>query len=337
MASLDSPREATDYHGSSHVPNGLALPRTYSPHEGTFARRLFRATCEAAYTLILNPLNNPARFEQVFSLSLLGRDRAKIIAHLGDRLAGQATDDLDYWQAPLIHIRGAGTHYPRRDLNGALLPKKPTHHLGIIGPQRLALLAHAQRDSITTDMTVEIAGFEGEWLDPYDVQGYLEEKGVFMGPRVSYVEMEVGERFPDSTSLSTLSSSPPSVVTPPDAPRYRAADPMNMYDNPMQWSDFTDADMAAAGFSSGMQQLGGAGSGAWMNPMQQGGIVKGFDAGGAAALGQSGVLDVPLPTSNPALLDPLASREFAKKMIVDVTKFVQGMCALLFSVASASC
>lgn len=337
MAANDSPPETTDYHGSSHIHNELALPRTFSSHESTFARRLFRATCEAAYTLVLNPSRNPARFEKVFKLSLLGRDRAKIIANLGNRLSEVAHEDLDYWQAPLIHIGGAGTHYPRRDGYGRLLPKKPSYHIGIIGPQRFALLDHAQRDGITTDMTVEIAGFEGEWFDPYDVQGYLEEKGVFIDPRVSYAEMEVDERFPDSTSLSTLSSSPPSVVTPPDAPRYRTADPMQMYDNTMQWSDFTDADMAAAaGLPSDMQQLGGAGSGAWMNPMPQGGMIKGFDAAGSAALGQSGMLDVPIPTSNPAMVDPLSgptllspSREFAKKMIVDVAKFVQGMCAPL--------
>ena len=36
-----------------------------------------------------------------------------------------------------------------------------------------------------------IEGFEGEWFDPYDIEGYLAEKGMHVDPTASFAEVEV--------------------------------------------------------------------------------------------------------------------------------------------------
>ena len=199
--------------GSHSIPLSLKPPITYSFQETSIARRLHRACAETAYSLICDPTRKPADFERIFRLSLLGRDRTKIAASLKSILDRGPHEDLDFWEAPLIHVGGAGTHYPRRDAFGNLLPRKNTRNIGLIGPQTLALLQDDSRASITADMTVELAGFEGEWLDPHDVQGYLEEKGIFIDPTASFAEAEIVEC--PHTSNTSSSASLTSPQTPP--------------------------------------------------------------------------------------------------------------------------
>lgn len=90
-------------------------PKSYSSQETTFARRLHRACLENAYQLVLDPLRNPGRYHKVFKLSLMGRERSKILAGLRMILNRGPHEDLNFWEAPLIHVGGAGTHYPPRD------------------------------------------------------------------------------------------------------------------------------------------------------------------------------------------------------------------------------
>lgn len=149
----------------------LSPPLTYSFQETTFGRRLHRACMESGYGLLLDPTKKPTTVERVFKLSLMGRDRAKLTQAMKEMLARGPHEELDFWGSPLIHVGGAGTHYARRDAFGNLLPKKVTQSIGLIGPQALALLENAARDQIGIDMTVDLAGYEGEWFDPYDVQG----------------------------------------------------------------------------------------------------------------------------------------------------------------------
>lgn len=90
-------------------------PRTFSFQESTFARRLHRASLERGYQLLLNPDTRPATCERAFRLSLLGRSRIKVLNAIKTILDRGPHEELDYWDAPLIHVGGAGTHYPPRD------------------------------------------------------------------------------------------------------------------------------------------------------------------------------------------------------------------------------
>ncbi|EMF14011.1 uncharacterized protein SEPMUDRAFT_61970 [Sphaerulina musiva SO2202] len=183
------PQEIPEY---PSIPASPTPPRTYSFQETTFGRRLHRAALEQGYQLLLNPQRRPATYDRVFRLSLMSRSRDKVLAHMKMMLERGPHESLDQ-DTPLIHVGGAGTHYPRRRAFGHLSssPKDSCWHMGIIGPQNLALLENAAKDNIAVDMTVEIAGFEGEWLDPYDVEGYLEEKGILLDPASSFAAVEV--------------------------------------------------------------------------------------------------------------------------------------------------
>nr|POF17003.1 hypothetical protein CFP56_57819 [Quercus suber] len=189
------------------IPHSLTPPRSYSFHETSFARRLHRAGLEAGFHLLLNRTRRPKCYERVFQLSLLGRSREKLIASLKSVLDRGPQDSLDFWEAPLIHIGGAGTHYQRGSQFGVVQPKSPSYHIGLIGPQTLATLENAARDNLSTEMTVDIAGFEGEWLDPYDVAGYLEEKGIYLDPWSTVAQAEVTE-WPASPAVVSKMFSP---------------------------------------------------------------------------------------------------------------------------------
>jgi hypothetical protein len=301
------------------VPGSLSPPMTYSFQETSIARRIHRACAEAAYQLILDPRRRPAEYERIFRLTLLGRSREKIAASLKSILDRGPHEDLDFWGAPLIHIGGAGTHYPRRDQYGNLVPIKPIQNVGIIGPQTLALLENATRDQISTDMTVQLAGFEGEWFDPYDVQGYLEEKGIFIDPTSSFTEAEIIEWPQNSGGGSTPTSVPPG--TPPAAmPSPGRSTPLtgtqiekmiNEADADLgQWNDFSNMQLTAVGYSD-------AASGSWMNFMQPGEGINPIPQQTQAPAWEMN----PTFTSNKSSMSPQPRR---KNVIIDVSKFVKG-------------
>lgn len=213
------PQEIPQY---PSIPASPTPPRTYSFQETTFGRRLHRAALEQGYQLLLHPQRRPATYDRVFRLSLMSRSREKVLAHMKMMLERGPHESLDQ-DTPLIHVGGAGTHYPRRRAFGRFssssVPQQQQQqqeekkgscwHMGIIGPQNLALLENAAKENIAVDMTVEIAGFQGEWFDPYDVEGYLEEKGIVLDPASSFAAVEVllplsrhasGSRTPHSSS-----------------------------------------------------------------------------------------------------------------------------------------
>ncbi|PPJ51532.1 hypothetical protein CBER1_09208 [Cercospora berteroae] len=165
-------------------------PRTYSFAETTFARRLHRATAEQAYKLLHEYDKRPTTYKRSFRLSLMSRDRETLIKMTREILARGPRELFDQ-ETALIHVGGAGTHFPKRDAFGRLQPKPQTWHVGIVAPQKLALLEDAVKGNITVNMTVDIAGFEGEWFDPYDVEGYLAEKGIHIDPLASFAVAEV--------------------------------------------------------------------------------------------------------------------------------------------------
>jgi hypothetical protein len=174
----------------------LPLPKTYSFQERTLARRLHRACLEAAYHLLLDPSRRPQTFERVFKLSLLSRDRVRMAASIKQILSRGLDEPLDFWDAPTLHIGGAGTHYPdrQRQRSGGLPQReKAKFNLGVVGPQMLNLLENVVQSRPAAEVSVEIEGFEGEWFDPYDIEGYLESRGIHIDPMVSFVEAEIDQ------------------------------------------------------------------------------------------------------------------------------------------------
>jgi hypothetical protein len=180
---------------------------TYSHDEVTFARRLTRASLETGFHLLSGANLRPAALNYVFKLSLPYlnldelRDRFKVL------LARSTEEDLDSWDTPFIHLGGAGTHYPKKDKHGNVVPVPNSWTVRNIGPPRAKLVrAESSVDpSQNHDLHIDLTGFEGEWFDAHDVQGYLEEeKGCHIDPKDSFAEVSIeaeDEETPDTATM----------------------------------------------------------------------------------------------------------------------------------------
>lgn len=186
------------------LPTDLPLPTTYSFGETSFARYLHRKGIEKGVQLLLDPACPPNTYNRLFKLSLVSRDRAKLTAALRDMLDWDVDRALGFSSGPFVHVGGAGTHYPHKDRFGVRRPKIESYNVGLVGLQTHAMLD--TRNDMSADITVDIAGFEGEWLDPYDVEGYLEEMGMAINPMSSFAEVEISD-YP-STPESMCTPSP---------------------------------------------------------------------------------------------------------------------------------
>ncbi|KAF1851507.1 uncharacterized protein K460DRAFT_36250 [Cucurbitaria berberidis CBS 394.84] len=169
---------------------------TYSFDETTFARRLTRASLEAGFQLLSSVNPRPAAINYVFKLSLSFLTREELRTRLKAMLSRGVNEELDWWETPFIHLGGAGTHYPRRDASGHIIPIKNSWTARQIGPfeKRLMRLENVQ-DGRWEDLDdVDLIGFEGEWFDAYDVQGYLEDKYTCrIDPKSSFAECLIEE------------------------------------------------------------------------------------------------------------------------------------------------
>ncbi|KAF2112040.1 hypothetical protein BDV96DRAFT_167888 [Lophiotrema nucula] len=172
----------------------LTTPWTYSHDETTFARRLTRAALETGFHLLSSANLRPAALNYVFKLSLpymsldALRERFKVL------LARGTDEDLDSWDTPFIHLGGAGTHYPRKDASGNTIAIPNAWNVRSIGlpPVKLIRAENAEDPSKSHDLSIDLTGFEGEWFDAHDVQGYLEdEKGCHINPKDSFAEVLV--------------------------------------------------------------------------------------------------------------------------------------------------
>ena len=315
---------------TTSIPNSLSPPLTYSFQETSIARRIHRACVEMAYHVILDPARRPADIERIFRLSLLGRDRVKIAASLKTVLDRGPHEDLDFWESPLIHVGGAGTHYPHRDPYGNLVPRKKLVNVGIIGPQNLALLENAARDKISTELTVELAGYEGEWFDPYDVQGYLEEKGIFIDPSSSFAEADIVE-WGHMSNQGSIFSTYADPQTPPLAVSRERSTPLTETQvqklvseadaDLSQWNDYTNMQLTAVGYSD-------AQSGSWMNFVQPGqSIINSVPQTSASTNWEGLTMDLSPDTTSIAQSwgsQPHSPGPRRKSVIIDVSKFVKG-------------
>ncbi|KAK5121366.1 hypothetical protein LTR85_005532 [Meristemomyces frigidus] len=320
----------------------LPPPKTYSFQETSFGRRLHRACLEAGYYLLLDPTRRPQTYERVFRLSLMGREKSKITAALRAMLARGPHESLDFWEAPLIHVGGAGTHYPRRDQFGNQQPRKSSYNLGLVGPQTLALLEDAARNNLSTDMTVEISGYEGEWFDPYDVQGYLEEKGIHIDPSSSFAEAEIEDVPTTPDSVTTLSSGQSPVTPLADFPLMEPPATFNIEQqlelslhegntDTIKWDELMDTNFSGVGYSDAL-------TGSWMNFIEPGQGVNGvdtqttttlpstdWDTTGAAELMQSSAMAAfESSTSFKPSYQPAKAQSRKRSVIIDVSKFIKG-------------
>ncbi|KAH7390827.1 hypothetical protein DE146DRAFT_144541 [Phaeosphaeria sp. MPI-PUGE-AT-0046c] len=195
---------------------------TYSHDETTFARRLNRAALEAGFHLLSTANIRPSRLNFVFKLSLPYLTLEQLRARFRMMLSRSIHEDLDFWETPFIHLGGAGTHYPRKDANGHIVPKKNNWTVRQIGPveKRMVRVENVADGRCEYLSDIDLTGFEGEWFDAYDVQGYLEEQwSCRLDPKSSFAECLVDDDGEDEQGFdmagrrsSGESHSPPSLT-----------------------------------------------------------------------------------------------------------------------------
>lgn len=203
---------------------------TYSHDETTFARRLARAAFEAGYHLLSVANQRPATINRVFRLWVPQVSVEELRQNFKALLARGVHEDLESWDSPFPHIGGAGTHYPRKDAQGNSVTTTNEWTCKRIGPASSTMIRieNSKDPSKNREMNVDLTGFEGEWFDAYDVEGYLEqEKGCHIDPKMSFAEVLIDDDFdedPDSPKkeyfFNSLKGGGPlhSPPTPPPPP-----------------------------------------------------------------------------------------------------------------------
>jgi hypothetical protein len=151
---------------------------TYNHDESTFARRLIRSTLERGFQLLNHAHVRPSRLNYVFRLCLPYLTLDQLRTRFKRMLSLHANEDFDLWETPFIHLGGAGTHYPRKDINGNIMPRRNTWTIKPMGPleKRVVRMENVTDGRWEFINNMDLSAFDGEWFDAYDVQGYLEEK-----------------------------------------------------------------------------------------------------------------------------------------------------------------
>ncbi|TAQ85600.1 hypothetical protein B7494_g6079 [Chlorociboria aeruginascens] len=170
-------------------PQQLPLPSTHSYNELSFARRIHRGATERAFRLITS--KSPAaekRIKEVFGFRLLYETREDIERQLRKIMAKTTKESLQDWRQPFVHLGGAGTHYPTND--GDIDEFMPKFRTGLsMGPFEEAI-SEAQTN-LQDDLRITFPGFEGEFFDANDVEGYIRGRGLDIPPAADFVTADL--------------------------------------------------------------------------------------------------------------------------------------------------
>lgn len=161
---------------------------TYSLDEITFSRRLRRRSLEAGLYILSSSKVARSKLEYIFRLTLPFLSLDQIREHFRQTLQSGLSDSLEIQGIPFKHIGGAGTHFRtgrERSWNPWAVGPPPPPYMNKNGVFYVCTHSAGLDPSLVMDMT----GYEGEWFDPSDVEGYLEqEKGCRIDPQASFAE-----------------------------------------------------------------------------------------------------------------------------------------------------
>ncbi|KAL6171247.1 hypothetical protein ACJQWK_04184 [Exserohilum turcicum] len=195
------------------LPNKSLDPiKTYGFEETTFARRLARTTAEVALHLLTSFNISPVRIDFIFRLFLAYHTVDQLRERFQNVISRNIDEDLDWWDSPFIHLGGTGTHYPRRDAAGNVLQIKNGWTIEQLGLANKRVHKVQSTEDGRGHLTgVDLHGFEGEWFDSHDVQGYLEERyACRLNPRSTFAECLIDIEEDEPTGSHTSTSRQPS-------------------------------------------------------------------------------------------------------------------------------
>ncbi|TEY32855.1 hypothetical protein BOTCAL_0711g00040 [Botryotinia calthae] len=207
---------SNDFLQSFYPYAAVPLPTTHSYFELSFARRVHRATVEHGYKLLTMPNPPKKRFERAFGYCLQYETKEECIARFQRVLNNSSKESLHEWRYPLVHLGGSGTYYPNQDsdTDNEIMPKFRTGFS--MGPFPTACTPLLE--NISPNMKCTLPGFEGEFFDPNDVEGYLRGHGFDLQPGADYitgqVELEVSPDAHSPGTTNTDSVFPPTPRSP---------------------------------------------------------------------------------------------------------------------------
>lgn len=205
----------------------LPPPVTYSSTESTFSRRLQRRSLEKAYFVMTDKNVPDFIVSKLFKFTFCYSSPEQIVERLKYLLAKSDQEDLEFWQAPMIHMGGSGTHF--RDGNETDNAQEMQEYvLRSIGPQPLIRSEVLVDPCTSPEVMIGLSGFEGEWFDASDVERYLLSKGMRIGSDNLFAEIDVSvasspQLRPQSPSFTAGSAQSSSRMTG-HSPRTPAAD-----------------------------------------------------------------------------------------------------------------
>lgn len=165
------------------------VPYMNNLQEPSFARRLKRSCFEYGCRLLADPACDPETLLRVFRLALGTSSRKLILSRLQGAL-NRASDEIpEAWNLPFFHLGGAGTHYPRRDVHGNPLYPPNMHPISEafgFWTFQSSEIPEAERN---LGRLLNAFGFDGEWFDSHDVEGFLREKGIFLDDQSAFLEV----------------------------------------------------------------------------------------------------------------------------------------------------
>lgn len=167
------------------------LDITKGSDEPTFASRLIRISYTGGYNLLLQSYLHPNLATSIFKFFLALHTRESIIEHMHSILTSNSLDCPEYWEIPFVNLGGAGTHYPFRDEQGNIIPRKNNLHVVPTGQGSLArlVMGDTNRD---TGVVVDLTSYDNEeWLDANDVECFLRERGIRIGPGEDHVVVDI--------------------------------------------------------------------------------------------------------------------------------------------------
>ncbi|KAJ5655325.1 hypothetical protein N7507_007275 [Penicillium longicatenatum] len=169
---------------------------TYSHQELNLSRRLHRFCLEHTYRWLTDPHSDPVLITRVFGLLPCIQDIPGVCRSFRRVLQSEIGCELESSKLPFYTLGGAGTHYPR-----AKSPKNVRRPGKVL--RRLARIlrrggirdwdedwsgdAEPDRDhrsvverTMSKEEQLRSLDLDGDWFDCYDVQGYLEQRGVVL-------------------------------------------------------------------------------------------------------------------------------------------------------------
>lgn len=197
---------AKGWTGSS-VGKSLPLPRSSSTYETSFGRRLLRQTLEYALRLMTSPKSPREDIERICKFTFLFSNAKQIVEHMQKLLLRSTRESLEVWEAPLLHLGGAGLHYPRIGIDGTDNPPPSWWAAeACTGPMYPIAAETPVPEGLTMTQVINLIEFDGEWFDSNDVEQYLRSRGLYMDARSSWVEIPVPELSLSETQNQNIGS-----------------------------------------------------------------------------------------------------------------------------------